>query len=277
MQEQLVTIDINDGVADVRLNRPEKYNALNQPMFKAIIDASEQLRQNNSVRAVVLSGNGRGFCAGLDMDSFAKMGEREQAQAHDAAGQSETQSLLDTDGRVENFAQRPALVWKYLPVPVIAALHGVAYGGGAQIALGADIRIAAPELKMSVMEIKWGLVPDMSITQTLRDLLPLDVAKQLTFTGQVLSGHEAQQLGLITQIAQDPHVAAMDMAREIASKSPDAIRAAKQLYETAWHADAKTGLELEAELQAGLIGTANQREAIAANFAKRAPEFSNPE
>lgn len=277
MQEQLVTIDINDGVADVRLNRPEKYNALNQPMFKAIIDASEQLRQNNSVRAVVLSGNGRGFCAGLDMDSFAKMGEREQAQAHDAAGQSETQSLLDTDGRVENFAQRPALVWKYLPVPVIAALHGVAYGGGAQIALGADIRIAAPELKMSVMEIKWGLVPDMSITQTLRDLLPLDVAKQLTFTGQVLSGHEAQQLGLITQIAQDPHAAAMDMAREIASKSPDAIRAAKQLFETAWHADAKTGLELEAELQAGLIGTANQREAIAANFAKRAPEFSNPE
>ncbi|RPG29458.1 MAG: crotonase/enoyl-CoA hydratase family protein [Gammaproteobacteria bacterium TMED92] len=277
MQEQLVTIDVNDGVADVRLNRPEKYNALSQPMFKAIIDAGEQLREDNSVRAVVLSGNGRGFCAGLDMDSFAKMGEREKAQAHDGVDQGGTQSLLDTDGRVENFAQRPALVWKYLPVPVIAALHGVAYGGGAQIALGADIRIAAPELKMSVMEIKWGLVPDMSITQTLRDLLPLDVAKQLTFTGQVLSGHEAQQLGLITQIAQDPHAAAMDMAREIAGKSPDAIRAAKQLFETAWHADAQTGLELEAELQAGLIGTANQREAIAANFAKRAPEFSNPE
>ena len=274
MQDQLVTIDINDGVADVRLNRPEKYNALSQPMFKAIIDAGEQLRDDKSLRAVVLSGNGRGFCAGLDMDSFAKMGDKEKAQAQDADG---TKTLLDTDGRVENFAQRPALVWKYLQVPVIAALHGVAYGGGAQVALGADIRIAAPDLKMSVMEIKWGLVPDMSITQTLRDLLPMDVAKQLTFTGQVLSGREAQQLGLVTQVAEDPHAEAIIMAREIASKSPDAIRAAKQLFETAWHADAKTGLELEAELQAGLMGSANQREAVAANFAKRAPAFSNPE
>ena len=274
MQEQLVTIDINAGVADVRLNRPEKYNALSQSMFKAIIDAGEQLRYDKSLRAVVLSGNGRGFCAGLDMDSFAKMGDSDKAATQ---GGSETKSLLDTDGRVENFAQRPALVWKYLQVPVIAALHGVAYGGGAQIALGADIRIAAPDLKMSVMEIKWGLVPDMSITQTLRDLLPMDVAKQLAFTGQVLSGNEAQKLGLVTQVAEDPHAQAMSMAREIAGKSPDAIRAAKQLFETAWHADAKTGLELEAELQAGLIGTANQREAIAANFAKRAPEFNDPE
>ena len=274
MQEQLVTIDINDGVADVRLNRPEKYNALSQSMFKAIIDAGEQLRDDKSLRAVVLSGNGRGFCAGLDMDSFAKMGDSDKAATQ---GGNETKSLLDTDGRVENFAQRPALVWKYLQVPVIAALHGVAYGGGAQIALGADIRIAAPDLKMSVMEIKWGLVPDMSITQTLRDLLPMDVAKQLAFTGQVLSGNEAQKLGLVTQVAEDPHAQAMSMAREIAGKSPDAIRAAKQLFETAWHADAKTGLELEAELQAGLIGTANQREAIAANFAKRAPEFNDPE
>ena len=274
MQEQLVTIDINDGVADVRLNRPEKYNALSQSMFKAIIDAGEQLRDDKSLRAVVLSGNGRGFCAGLDMDSFAKMGDSDKAATQ---GGNETKSLLDTDGRIENFAQRPALVWKYLQVPVIAALHGVAYGGGAQIALGADIRIAAPDLKMSVMEIKWGLVPDMSITQTLRDLLPMDVAKQLAFTGQVLSGNEAQKLGLVTQVAEDPHAQAMSMAREIAGKSPDAIRAAKQLFETAWHADAKTGLELEAELQAGLIGTANQREAIAANFAKRAPEFNDPE
>ena len=274
MQEELVTVEIKDGVADVRLNRPEKYNALSQPMFRAIIETGERLRDEKSLRAVVLSGNGRGFCAGLDMDSFAKMGDSDKAATQ---GGSETKSLLDTDGRVENFAQRPALVWKYLQVPVIAALHGVAYGGGAQIALGADIRIAAPDLKMSVMEIKWGLVPDMSITQTLRDLLPMDVAKQLAFTGQVLSGNEAQKLGLVTQVAEDPHAQAMSMAREIAGKSPDAIRAAKQLFETAWHADAKTGLELEAELQAGLIGTANQREAIAANFAKRAPEFNDPE
>ena len=276
MQEELVTVEITDGVADVRLNRPEKYNALSAPMFKAIIDTGERLRDEKSLRAVVLSGNGRGFCAGLDMQSFAKMGDSDSAGSSDSSADV-PQSLLDTDGRVENFAQRPALVWKYLQVPVIAALHGVAYGGGAQVALGADIRIAAPDLKMSVMEIKWGLVPDMSITQTLRDILPMDVAKQLTFTGQVLNGHEAQQLGLVTQVADDPYAAAMNMARDIATKSPEAIRAAKQLFETAWHADAKTGLELEAELQAGLIGSANQREAIAANFAKRAPEFFDPE
>jgi len=275
MQEELVTVEIKDGVADVRLNRPEKYNALSQPMFRAIIETGERLRDEKSLRAVVLSGNGRGFCAGLDMDSFAKMGDSDNSAAGSRA--DTPRSLLDTDGRVENFAQRPALVWKYLPVPVIAALHGVAYGGGAQVALGADIRIAAPDLKLSIMEIKWGLVPDMSITQTLRDILPMDVAKQLTFTGQILSGPEAQQLGLVTQIADDPHAEAMSMAREIAGKSPEAIRAAKQLFETAWHADAKTGLELEAELQAGLIGSANQREAIAANFAKRAPEFHDPE
>ena len=276
MQEELVTVEITDGVADVRLNRPEKYNALSAPMFKAIIDTGERLRDEKSLRAVVLSGNGRGFCAGLDMQSFAKMGDSDSAASSDSSADA-PKSLLDTDGRVENFAQRPALVWKYLQVPVIAALHGVAYGGGAQVALGADIRIAAPDLKMSVMEIKWGLVPDMSITQTLRDILPMDVAKQLTFTGQVLNGHEAQQLGLVTQVADDPYAAAMNMARDIATKSPEAIRAAKQLFETAWHADAKTGLELEAELQAGLIGSANQREAIAANFAKRAPEFFDPE
>lgn len=276
MQEELVTVEIKDGVADVRLNRPEKYNALSAPMFKAIIDTGERLRDEKSLRAVVLSGNGRGFCAGLDMQSFAKMGDSDSAASSDSSADA-PKSLLDTDGRVENFAQRPALVWKYLQVPVIAALHGVAYGGGAQVALGADIRIAAPDLKMSVMEIKWGLVPDMSITQTLRDILPMDVAKQLTFTGQVLNGHEAQQLGLVTQVADDPYAAAMNIARDIATKSPEAIRAAKQLFETAWHADAKTGLELEAELQAGLIGSANQREAIAANFAKRAPEFFDPE
>ena len=276
MQEELVTVEIKDGVADVRLNRPEKYNALSPPMFKAIIDTGERLRDEKSLRAVVLSGNGRGFCAGLDMQSFAKMGDSDSAPSSESSADA-PKSLLDTDGRVENFAQRPALVWKYLQVPVIAALHGVAYGGGAQVALGADIRIAAPDLKMSVMEIKWGLVPDMSITQTLRDILPMDVAKQLTFTGQVLNGHEAQQLGLVTQVADDPYAAAMNMARDIATKSPEAIRAAKQLFETAWHADAKTGLELEAELQAGLIGSANQREAIAANFAKRAPEFFDPE
>lgn len=263
----LVTIETVDGVADVRLNRPEKYNALSGDMFKAIIEAGQSLAEAKDIRAVVLSGNGRGFCAGLDMDSFQGMADS------DSGGSVE--ALMNRGEGPENHAQRPAWVWKTLPVPVIAAIHGVAYGGGIQIALGADIRIAAPDAKISVMEIKWGLIPDMSLTQTLRDLVPLDVAKELTFTGRVLSGEDAKALGLVTHVSDDPLESAMQLAREIAGKSPDAIRAAKKLYEESWHADARTGLALEASLQTELIGQPNQVEAIMANFEKRPPEFKD--
>jgi enoyl-CoA hydratase/carnithine racemase len=270
MSDELVTVEVTDGVADVRLNRPDKYNALSGDMFKAIIAAGEQLAEAKEVRAVVLSGNGRGFCAGLDMESMAGM-------AGDDSSGGGTDSLLKRDDRPENHAQRPAYVWKRLPVPVISAVHGVAYGGGAQIALGADIRIAAPDAKISVMEIKWGLIPDMSLTQTLRDLVPLDIAKELTFTGRVLSGEDAKELGLVTHVSEDPLSHAMDLAREIAGKNPDAIRAGKQLLETSWHADERTGLELESSLQIALIGSDNQKEAVMANFEKRPPVFKDPE
>ena len=264
----LVTIDISNHVADVRLNRPEKYNALSHEMFAEISAAGESLIDNQDVRAVVLSGNGRGFCAGLDMSSFQKMGEQS-----DSEGGNRTGSLLSRDERPENFAQRPGYIWKRVPVPVIASLHGVVYGGGTQIALGADIRIAAPDVRLSILEIKWGLIPDMSITQTLRDLVPLDVAKELTFTGRILDGASARELGLVTHVAENPLEHAQELALEIASKSPDAIRFGKKLFEEAWHADPATGLKLEAELQSRLIGTKNQVEAIRANFEKRAPAF----
>ncbi len=268
----LVTIDVHDHVADVRLNRPEKYNALSQEMFAAISEAGESLCENRDVRAVILSGNGRGFCAGLDMSSFQKMDD----DSGERGEEREKASLLARDDRPENFAQRPGYIWKRVPVPVIAALHGVVYGGGTQIALGADIRIAAPDVRLSILEIKWGLIPDMSITQTLRDLVPLDVAKELTFTGRVLDGAAAKEHGLVTHVSENPLDHAMDLAREIASKSPDAIRSGKRLFEEAWHADARTGLQLEARLQAKLIGTPNQVEAIRSNFEKRAPAFESP-
>jgi enoyl-CoA hydratase/carnithine racemase len=268
----LVTISIEGGVADVRLNRPEKYNALSPQMFQAIVEAGDRLATAREVRAVVLSGNGPGFCAGLDMASFQGM-----AGGSSSGGGSSTSGLLKRDERPENFAQRPAYVWKRLPVPTIVALHGVAYGGGAQIALGADIRFAAPDARISVMEIKWGLIPDMSITQTLRDLVPLDVAKELTFTGRVLSGTDALALGLVTHVVDDPHAAAMALAAEIASKSPDAVRAGKRLFEESWRSDARTGLELESVLQTALIGSPNQVEAVRANFEKRAPQFTDPD
>ncbi len=261
----LVTVDVTDGVADVRLNRPDKYNALSPEMFKSIIDAGERLAEARDVRAVVFSGNGRGFCAGLDMGSMQRL-----AGSNPSPG-----ALLERDERPENHAQRPAYVWKRMPVPTIAAVHGVAYGGGLQIALGTDIRIAAPDARLSILEIKWGLIPDMSITQTLRDLLPLDVAKELTFTGRVLSGSEAADLGLVTRVEDDPHAAAMGLAREIAGKSPDAVRAAKHLFESSWHADERDGLALEASLQQELIGSPNQKEAVKANFAKRNPRFTD--
>jgi len=267
---ELVTIDIQDHIADVRLNRPEKMNALNQGMWKAITEAGEQLAQDREIRVVVLSGNGRCFCAGLDMASL------QQFQEGDRASSSSTSiPIAGPNQRPGSLPQRACLVWKRLPVPVIGALHGVAYGAGAQIALGTDIRIAAPDLRMSIMEIKWGLIPDVGITQTLRELVPLDVAKELTFTGRILDSEEAKALGLVTHLAEDPHAQAMDLAREIASKSPDAIRFGKQLFEETWRADERTGLELETKLQVELIGSENQVEAIRANFEKRAPDFKD--
>ena len=267
----IVTIDIDCGIADVRLNRPEKYNALSSDMFTAIIEAGESLASSLDVRAVVLSGNGPGFCAGLDFDSFQGMADAAESGSDVGSG------LLQRDERPENHAQRPAYVWKTLPMPVIAAVHGVAYGGGCQIALGADIRIASPEAKFSVMEIKWGIIPDMSITQTLRDVVRLDVAKELTFTGRIVSAVEAERLGLVSHLAEDPLVTAKALAAEIAGRNPHAVRASKHLYEQSWHGDAETGLSLEATLQKDLLGSKNQIEAVHANFEKRTPVFRDPQ
>tara|TARA_X000000368_G_C23011762_1_gene703816 strand:- start:468 stop:1280 length:813 start_codon:yes stop_codon:yes gene_type:complete len=270
MNDDLVTIDVIDGVADVRLNRPEKYNALNPEMFSAINQAGEKLSEAKEVRAVVLSGNGNGFCAGLDMSSFSRMADSPNAS-------EKPESLEERRIDPANFAQNTAYIWKKLPMPVITSIHGVAYGGGAQIALGGDIRIAAPAVKMSILEIKWGLIPDMSLSQTLRDLVSLDVAKELMFTGRVLNGEQAKNLGLVTHVDQNPLERALALAKEIASKSPDAVRAGKKLLEESWNAEERFGLELEDRLQRQLIGSPNQVEAITANFENREPNFTDPE
>jgi enoyl-CoA hydratase/carnithine racemase len=263
-----VQITIDAGVADVRLNRPEKLNALDRAMFEALAESGAALAADRAVRAVVLSGTGRGFCAGLDFASFMAM-----AGASDDPGASLMARRGDGPA---NGAQHAAWVWTELPVPVIAALHGVAFGGGLQIALGADIRIAAPDAQLSVMEIKWGLIPDMSGTQTLRHLVRLDVAKELTFTGRIVDGREAAALGLVTRVADDPHAAATAMAREIAGKSPDAIRAGKRLLGEAPLLGVADGLYLEERLQRSLLGTPNQLEAVASNMQKRPSQFRDP-
>jgi enoyl-CoA hydratase/carnithine racemase len=265
-----VVIETQDGIADVRLNRAEKMNALDFPMFQALAEAARELGSDRSVRAVVLSGEGRAFSAGLDMASFAAMaGGGERGQVEETLRPAET-------GSPANFAQLPAWAWQEVPVPVIAAVHGVAYGGGLQIALGADIRFVAPDARLSVMEVRWGLIPDMSGTQALRRLVPLDVAKELTFTGRIVSGTEAVELGLATRLADDPRAAAMEMAREIASKSPDAVRAAKELLNRSVWSTLEEGLALEEKIQRTLIGGPNQIESVKANLEKREPKYVDP-
>lgn len=253
------------GVATVTMVRADKHNALDEDMFWALVNAAEQLAGDTSVRAVVLNGEGKSFCSGLDVASFM-------------AGSGGTGVLLTRDGgRVANFAQRVTYDWSLVPAPVIAAIHGNCFGGGLQIALGADIRIAAPDAKLSIMEIKWGLVPDMGITQTLPRLIPIDVAKELTFSGRILSGSEASGLGLVTRTAEDPLAAALALAEEIAQKSPDAVQAAKRLYNETWVSDdAAAALALESELQTGIIGKPNQIAAVVAGMSGEKPVFADP-
>ena len=260
----VVKITIEKGVAHVRLNRPDKYNSLSPEMFDAIVAAGRSIAADSSVRVVVLSGEGKGFCAGLDFETFTKV---------ESGGNS---VLADkTDGTYPNPFQSAACVWKNLRIPVIAAIHGSAFGGGIQIALGADIRLARPDARLSIMEVKWGLIPDMAASQTLRHLVRIDVAKELIWTGRILSGQEAFQLGLVTRLCDDPVAEALLLAKEIAQKSPDAISAGKRLIETAWLSSAEEGLRLEEELQKSLLGSPNQVEAMKANFEKRHPNFQD--
>ena len=265
-----VIVTSHNGVSEVRLNRPDKLNALDLPMFQALVEAGRALARDRSVRAVVLVGEGRAFCAGLDFGSF---------QAMAGASRDEGPGLLSRQGSESpaNLAQLAAWVWTEVPVPVIAAVHGVAYGGGLQIALGADLRLVTPDARLSVMEIKWGLVPDMSGTQTLRRLVRLDVAKELTFSGRVVDGTEAVALGLATRVDADPLAAARSLAAEIAGKSPDAIRAGKRLLDASRVVPVAEGLQLEESLQRSLLGRPNQIEAVQANLGKRAPRFADPE
>ncbi|MEL7156047.1 MAG: crotonase/enoyl-CoA hydratase family protein [Actinomycetota bacterium] len=263
-------VNIENGVADVRLNRPEKMNALDGAMFGALAETSEALAQDPSLRCVVLSGEGRSFCAGLDFASFQGMSDSEGARA-------ETASITDpTEGRITHRGQQAVYGWTSMPVPVIAAVHGHALGGGVQLALGADIRIVAPDAKMSVLEIRWGLIPDMTGTQSLVNLVGLDVAKELTFTGRTVSGTEAVELGMATRLSDDPRTDALELAHEIASKSPDAVRAAKRLFNEAPKVSVADGFAQERAEIGALIGSPNQVEQVKAFFEKRSPDFTDP-
>ncbi len=269
-----VTCTITDGVADVRLNRPEKMNAIDGALFEALAATGERLAADRSVRAVVLSGEGRGFCAGLDFGSFQAMAGGNGSKVLPTTGSPDDPSL--TPGKITHRGQQAAWVWQEIPVPVIAAVHGVALGGGCQIALGADLRYTTADAKFSILEIRWGLIPDMTGTQTLTRLVGLDVAKELTFTGRMVSGEEAVRLGLATKVCADPLADALALAHEIAAKSPHAVRMAKALLNASGETSIAEGFKAERQGIATLIGSPNQVEAITAYFEKRPAVYANP-
>jgi enoyl-CoA hydratase/carnithine racemase len=262
-----VRTSVSAGIADVRLVRTDKMNALDPAMFEALAQTLAQLASAEALRAVVLSGEGRAFCAGLDMESFRGMSSNGSAGVN-------TRGLAERTHGIANRFQHIVWGWRKLPVPVIAAVHGVAFGGGFQLALGADLRYAAKDARFSVMEAKWGLIPDMAGTQLMRHLAREDIVRELTYTARIFSADEALSLGFVTRIAEDPHVEAMAIARDIAGKSPHAIRAAKRLLNEACTAEPEAGLIAEANEQEALVGSANQVEAIRSNLEKRAPNFT---
>lgn len=268
-----VTCTITNGVADVRMNRADKMNAIDGEMFEALADVGSALCENSEVRAVVLSGEGRGFCAGLDFGSFNAMASGKGGSVLPTSGDPSDPSL--TPGKITHRGQQAAWVWQEIPVPVIAAVHGVALGGGCQIALGADLRFTTAEAQFSVLEIRWGLIPDMTGTQTLIRLVGLDVAKDLTFSGRMISGTEAVQLGLATRVCVDPLAEALAYATDVAGRSPHAIRLGKQLLNAADQLSIGEGFKAERQAIASLIGSPNQVEAVTSFFEKRPASYAN--
>ena len=266
--EDRISINISDGVADVRLIRTDKMNALDDKMFEALIGAIETLNADKSVRCVVLSGEGRAFCAGLDMSNFGKMA--------DGTSSGVTSGRLEqrTHG-VTNRLQQVVWGWRQLRAPVISAVHGVAVGGGLQIMLGCDIRFTHPETKLSILEVKWGLVPDMGSTPIMCQLASEDIIRELTYTGRIFSGVEAKAYGFTTHVSETPHDDAMALAREIASKSPDSVQSSKRLYNDLRDLDDAQALLAESKAQDRLIGSKNQIEAVMAGMEKRAGAFKD--
>jgi enoyl-CoA hydratase/carnithine racemase len=261
-----VTISVDNHVADVRLARADKMNALDPAMFQGIITAGEKLATMKNVRAVVLSGEGRSFCAGLDMASMASGG---------ASASSGLGNLTDRTHDNANVFQQVAMVWRKLPMPVIAAVHGVCFGGGLQIASGADIRVVAPDARLAVMEMKWGLIPDMGGYALWRGMVRDDMLRELTYTNREFSGTEALNLGFATFVDGHPHARATAIACEIANRNPDAMREAKGLFNEYADMDEDAILMAESVRQARVIRTPNQIEAVMAGMQKRAAVFAD--
>ena len=256
-----VTLAIEGHIATVSLNRPDKYNGLDLEMMRGLVACAKTIKKIRDVRVVILRGEGKAFCAGLDFATVTKT-PLKMLLAFTKFGVKKT-----------NLFQQACWAWRELPVPVIAVLHGYCYGGGLQLALAADFRIATPDCELSVMESKWGLIPDMTGTVTLRELVPMDVAKELAMTGRRFDAVEAKALHLVTQVAEQPELAARALADAILARSPDAVSATKALFHSTRHAAEDQAFDRESSLQFKLLRGRNQGEAMAANLKKREPRF----
>lgn len=256
-----VSTEIRDHVAYVTMTRPEKLNGLDLDMLKGLVSAAKQLRRNREVRAVVLQGDGEAFCAGLD---FASVGKQPLKVVL---------GFLRVPGSATNLFQEACWAWRKLPVPVVAVVHGRCYGGGLQLALAADFRISTPDCELSVLEAKWGLVPDMTGTVTLRELVGMDVAKRLTMTGELFSGERAGALGVVTSVSDTPTEAAADLVAELTARSPDSVAATKALFHRTRHVSPRTAFRVESRIQRQLMMRPNHKIARAAGSTKEVPQF----
>ncbi len=266
MTTERVTLTVENHVGIVKFNRADKMNALDDAQIDAIMNVSVAIQSDARIRAVVLAGEGRAFCAGIDVSTLAN------AIGNDGKFADVVPRLA---GKITNRWQEIVWQWRAMQVPVIAAVHGVAYGGGMQIMMGADIRIVEPNTKLSIMEMKWGIIPDMAGSQLFRHTVRDDVLRMLTYTHKVFSGTEALQYGFATQLSDNPLEDAIAMAQEIASKNPTAVVQAKKILNAAPYLSVEDSFMLESEVQEDLIGSPNQLEAVFAGLQRRAGDFEN--
>ena len=271
--ENRIAYRVENHIAHVHLIRADKMNALDAEMMDALIEAGERVKADDSLRAVVLSGEGRAFCAGLDMGNFAAMAGGEDAGV--SGNQKQRQPLAARSHGLANRPQKVAFTWREVQVPVIAAAQGFALGGGFQVFMGADMRYAAPGTKFSIMESRWGLVPDMGTTHVMARLAREDIVKELAMTARIFEAEEAYEYGFLTRICDDPIAAAFETATAIAARNPDAIRATKQLFNEPADRFVADTLLLESVLQDEIIGSPNQVEAVKAELEGREAVFSN--
>jgi len=258
---QRVHTEVRNSIAYVTMTRGAKFNGLDLAMFRALIDAARDVRRDREVRAVILRGEGPAFCAGLDFKSVSKQPSKLLL------------NLFRWPWQEANLFQRACWEWRNLPVPVIAVLHGQCYGGGVQLALAADFRFATPDCELSIMEAKWGLIPDMTGSVTLRELVGMDVAKRLTMTGELFDGRKAAELGLVTEVSEDPLHEAEMLAKELATKSPDAVAYTKKLFHRTAHLSPRRALRIESRLQLRLLRGVNHKIARTAGMAKQVPQY----